>query len=210
MTVFNTSILTSFVTAGILCFLPTNSWHPVVNSLDCEHFSLIFMHVSEGERTVICEEAAESQEGFYELFSATSVSLICSSLPKRSAASSPGLHKDGIWGAASSIWSPLFSMLLEQCDEFPDDWQKISKWNNAQACSVSDIQHTSSHWHLRCSVKFRGPYCTLFAEGFWKVPDKDLPWCIEIQQSFKDQGQLSCDKPPEKIFWVVEFKGKKL
>lgn len=25
----------------------------------------------------------------------------------------------------------LFSMLLEQCDEFPGDWQKISKWNNA-------------------------------------------------------------------------------
>lgn len=108
VTVFNTSILTSFVTAGMLCFLPTNSWHPVVNPLDYAHSSLILMHVSEGERTVICEEAAESQEGFYQLFSATSVSLICSSLPKRSAASSPRLHKGVIWGAASSIWSPLF------------------------------------------------------------------------------------------------------
>lgn len=30
--------------------------------------------------------------------------------------------------------------------------------------------------------------CSRFAEGFWKVPDKDLRWCAEIEKSFKDWG----------------------
>lgn len=32
------------------------------------------------------------------------------------------------------------------------------------------------------------PACSRFAKGFWKVPDKDLPWYAEIQKSFKAWG----------------------
>lgn len=41
-------------------------------------------------------------------------------------------------------------------------------------------------WEIQQPVVY--PVCSRFAEGFWKVPDKDLPWCAEIEKSFKDWG----------------------
>lgn len=54
--VFNRSMFVPFITAGIVCLFPTNSWHLLVNPLDYTHFSLILMHVPEGERRVTCKK----------------------------------------------------------------------------------------------------------------------------------------------------------
>lgn len=187
VTVFNSSILTSFVTAGVLCFPPTNSQHPLVNPLDYTHSGLVFMHVSEGEITSFGKKQLKVRRDFMNCF-----------LPLLFHWSAPAYPRDLLPVLQNCIkvgyeeQCPPFEVLCFPClwnsGEFPDDWQRISKWSSAQACSVPAIQPNSSHWHLRCSVKFRGPCCALFAGGFWKVSGKALPWCTEIQQPFKDWG----------------------
>lgn len=62
----------------------------------------MFLHVSEGERSVVCQEAAGNQEGFYGLFSVIFVSLTSSGLPKGAAATSLGPRKAWMWGAVCS------------------------------------------------------------------------------------------------------------
>lgn len=127
--VFNSSMFVPFITAGIVCLFPTNSWHLLVNPLGYAYFSLILMDVPEGERRVICKKSSWKSGGILWIV----FCRVCFTDPFQfiweiCCCFSRTTYR---WDTKCSIWSPLFSRLPEQCGEFPNDWQKISKWNNA-------------------------------------------------------------------------------